>query len=345
MSTTPNRSTRELRASDDVVTWEGAIEVEHTPQWSRAWRVQHSRLALFASEDLRLRAVMPAGVRVVLGTDATAVCGRAVVSELDGVAPVDEMSPVDLVVDGRYVSSSPVTPDGRFGFELPAGEKTLELWLPQFGDFRLAKLEIDDDAGVWRAELPERPKLVTYGSSITQCRAAASPTRTWPALVARELGMDLTCLGYGGQCHLDPMVGRMIRDQPADVIITCLGINVYGNGTFSERSFLPAVIGLLSTIRDGHPGVPILVITPIVSPARENTVDKAGMTLAQMRDYVARGARLLQEHGDDDIHLLDGQDVFGPEHAHMLGDGLHPNAAGYAHMASSIAPAVRKLLA
>ncbi|WP_129663150.1 SGNH/GDSL hydrolase family protein [Phytoactinopolyspora endophytica] len=343
MSTTESGLTRRIRASDDVLTWEGAVEVEHTPEWSRGWRLQHSRRELFP-EDLRLRALMPAGVRVVFGTDALAVHGRAVVTDLGDVAPADEVSPVDLVVDGHYVSSSPVTPEGAFGFDLPAGEKTVELWLPQFGDFRLSTLEIDDDARVWRPDLPQRPKLITYGSSISHCRAAASPTRTWPALVARELEMDLTCLGYGGQCHLDPMVGRMIRDMPADLIITCLGINVHNRGTFNERSFLPAVLGLLSTIRDGHPGVPIVVISPIVSPSREDVPSEAGMSLAQVRSFVSEGVRLLREHGDDDVHLLDGLDVLGLEQAHMLGDGLHPNTAGYAHMASSIAPVVRKLL-
>jgi hypothetical protein len=49
----PNRATREIRANDDVLTWEGAVEVEHTAEWSRGWRLQHSRLELFASEDLK----------------------------------------------------------------------------------------------------------------------------------------------------------------------------------------------------------------------------------------------------------------------------------------------------
>lgn len=344
MATTPHGNENLLRADDDLLTWEGAIELEHTPQWTRAWRIQHSRRELYASTELELRAAMPAGVRVVFGTDTTTIRGRAVVGDVEGYASAGEISPVDVVVDGGLVASSPVTSDGRFDVDLPAGEKTLELWLPQFGDFRLASLELDTDARVWRAERAARPRLITYGSSITQCRTAASPTRTWPALVARELGLDLTCLGYGGQCHLDPMVARMIRDRPADVIITCLGINVYGSGTFNRRSFLPAVIGLLSTIRDGHPNVPILVITPIISPAREHTVSATGMTLAQIREEVARAAQVLREHGDDDVHLLNGLDVVGAEQAHVLDDGLHPNAEGYAGMAAAIAPVVRKLL-
>ncbi|NED96772.1 GDSL family lipase [Phytoactinopolyspora alkaliphila] len=338
------RPGRVLRADDDVLTWEGAVDLEHTGEWSRAWRLPLSRLALFPGEGLRQRALMQAGVRIVLGTDAAALRGRAVVADL-GDATADEASPVDLVVDGRYFSSSPVTPDGDFGFDLPAGQKTVELWLPQFGDFRLSSLEIAGDARLWRVDpRPRRPKLITYGSSITQCRTAASPTRTWPALVARDLDMDLTCLGYGNQCHLDPMIARMIRDMPADVIVTCLGINVYGNGSFNERSFLPAVLGLLSTIRDGHPGVPILVISPIAAPSREDLVGKTGMTLAQVRDYVAEAARLLREHGDDDLHILDGRDVFGAEQAHLLIDHVHPGSAGYAHMAASIAPAIRTVM-
>ena len=93
----------------------------------------------------------------------------------------------------------------------------IELWLPQFGSFQLRNLEIDDGATL-QPFADARPQWVTYGSSITQCRTAASPTQTWPAIVARQHGLNLTCLGYGGQCHLDAMVARMIRDLPADYI-------------------------------------------------------------------------------------------------------------------------------
>ena len=322
----------------DALTWEGAIEVEHTPHGSRPWRLPFSRIGLFPTEALRQRAAMCAGVRIVFDTDSTAVAGRA-------AAPVDpDLSPIDLVVDGRPASSTRVGSDGWFRFSgLSVGRKTVELWLPQYGDFWLTDLMVDEGSQVCRSARPQRPRLLVYGSSITHCRDAESPTRTWPALVAAEFGADLTCLGLAGQCHLDPMVARVLRDRPADLVVTCLGINVYGNGSFNSRSFLPAVLGFLSTLRDGHEGVPIVVMSPIVSPAREHKLGGANLTLAEIRGEVHRAARILKDHGDTALHVVDGRDILGSQHAHLLHDGLHPDAQGYQHMARAMNATLRGL--
>ncbi|MEV4175452.1 SGNH/GDSL hydrolase family protein [Nonomuraea sp. NPDC049709] len=100
-------------------------------------------------------------------------------------------------------------------------------------------------------------------------------------------------------------------------------------------------MGFVSTVRDGHPRVPILVMSPIFSPSREEQTGQTGMSLAETRADIAEAVRLLREHGDADVHLVDGLDVFGPAQEHLMPDGLHPNAAGYAHMATSITPLVR----
>jgi hypothetical protein len=59
--------------------------------------------------------------------------------------------------------------------------------------------------------------------------------------VTRARGWDLTCLGYGGQRHLDPLIACTIRDRYADLISMCVGINIYGQGSLNVRTFLPAV--------------------------------------------------------------------------------------------------------
>lgn len=336
MNSILSASTRSIPASDPVLTWSGAIEVEHTAGWSRAWRLPRARRGFFPSERLLVQARAQAGVRVLFGTDAVELGGRCV--ETDAAAPVD------LVVEGRRLDTATVAPDGTFRFgRLPAGTKTVEMWLPHLGDFRLVEVDVDGAAGVWPAE-ETRPKLVAYGSSITHCGEAASSSRTWPALVARNLGMDLTSLGFGGECHLDPMIARLIRDRAADMVIACLGINVYGAGTFTRRSFVPAILGFVSTIRDGHPGTPIVVMSPIFSPSRETHTGQTGMTLAEMRAEVADAVRILRADGDVDVHLVDGLDILGADQEQLLPDGLHPNADGYVHMAEMITPRVRGLL-
>jgi lysophospholipase L1-like esterase len=323
----------------DVLTWRGAVSVEHSDSGSRAWRLPHDRIDLFHNADLALRASMQTGVRVAVATDATRITGRATIEDLD------DPRFVDVVIDADVAVSAPVSSTGSFEVsDLPAGDKTVELWLPQFGEFWLHGLEFPSDARVWRAEAPPQPRIVTYGSSITHCRTAASPSTTWPALVARSLDLDLTSLGFGGQCHLDPLVAREITALRPDVITMCVGINIYGNGSFNARSFLPAILGFVATIRDTCPNVPVLLISPIASPPRETTPNHVGFTLVEMREHVAEAARLLRKYGDENVHYLDGLDVFPLSLADHLPDDLHPDAEGYAMMADAIAPVVKGIL-
>ncbi|MEV7468866.1 hypothetical protein AB0O20_20510 [Streptomyces kronopolitis] len=66
---------------------------------------------------------------------------------------------------------------------------------------------------------------------------------------------------------LDPYVARTIRDMPADLISLKVGINIVALATFRLRTFGPAVHGFLDTVRDGHPDTPLLLMSPVSSPA------------------------------------------------------------------------------
>jgi hypothetical protein len=259
---------------------------------------------------------------------------------------VEEISPVDLYVDGEWVGSAPLngTTSFRFsGFNAHAtpADRTIELWLPQFGQLRVRSLELSDGASLSQ-RTDTRKKWVTYGSSITQCRAAASPSYTWPAVAARGMDFNLTCLGYGGQCHLDSMIARVIRGLPADYLSMCVGINIYGSGSLNERSFKPAIIGFVQIVREGHPDTPFVVMSPICSPPRETTQNTVGFTLDAMRCEVEEAVGLLRAQGDKNVHYVNGLEVFGSDLAHLLPDDLHPNAEGYKVMGQNFLERVAK---
>lgn len=175
----------------------------------------------------------------------------------------------------------------------------------------------------------KRPRWIAYGSSITQCVGASSPSRAWPAIAAADNGFNLTSLGFSGNCHMEPMIGRLIRDLPADYISLCVGVNIYGAATSSPRMFKPLLIGLLETIRDKHPRTPLLVISPIYGTVRETELNALGFTLPMMRDAVREVVELLQERGDRHLHYRDGLTWLGPEEEALLADGLHPGPEGY----------------
>ncbi|MFJ7212961.1 GDSL-type esterase/lipase family protein [Amycolatopsis sp. NPDC098790] len=260
---------------------------------------------------------MPAGVRLEFDTDARGFGWD-----------VETAGDVDVVVDGKLVSRS-----RRVHVEgLAAGRKRVRIWLPQSHHVSLGDFTVRGTASA----VPEGPRWLAYGSSITQCRLAAGPSETWPALVATALGWSLRCLGFAGECHLDPAVARYIRDTDADVISLCVGVNIHGAASFSARSLGPALEGFVRTIRDGHPDTPILLTTPLHAPDRETRPNALGLTLADVRAEVANAA-----HG---LPVVDGPAILGPDDAGLLADGLHPGAEGYRLIADRMRPHLAALL-
>jgi hypothetical protein len=166
------------------------------------------------------RAATPAGVRARWQTLATTVT-------LELRAALDiytTIAPVDFLVGGVLHRRCEVQAgEQRIQVELPAGPVDLEIWLPQAGAIAVREVAFEGDAV---PQPPAGPRWITYGSSITQCSGADGPSETWPALVAREHGWDLVALGFSGECHLDPIAARTIRDTPARLISLCLGVNI-----------------------------------------------------------------------------------------------------------------------
>ncbi|MGI8913932.1 MAG: SGNH/GDSL hydrolase family protein [Chloroflexota bacterium] len=316
------------------LTWPGAISVQCTDGWVMPWRVPYDQRGLFPPVLVADAASGPAGVRLTFRSDSSSIGGQ--------VVPQPGARRLDLCCDGVFVTSVELADQEQFRFaELPSGDKLIELWLPQNGAFRLRSLSLDAGATLQAAE-DSRPRWITYGSSITQCGAAERPTQTWPAIVARGHDLNLTCLGYGGQCHLDSMIARMMRDRPADYLSMCVGINIYGAGSLSPRSFRPAIIGFVQILREAHPDAPLAVMSPIYSPPRETTTNTVGFTLQAMREEVAAAVEALRTHGDTNVHYVDGLGIFGPEAADKLPDQLHPNAEGYQLMGRNFLQEVAK---
>ena len=306
--------------SRDFPVWQGVVSLEPADDWIKPWRIPYQSQNLFHPQ-LCIRAAMPAGVRITFRSDTSYIEGQ--------IEPQLEENQIDLYCDKAFIESVSLKKQNRFLFtNLPSGEKLIELWLPQKGEFRLKVLEMSDDASLEPIK-DSRPRWITYGSSITQCSAAESPSQTWPAIVARQSELNLTCLGFGGQCHLDPIIAQVIRDLPADFISICAGINIYGAASLGARSFRQAIIGTVQTIREQHVDIPIVLISPIYSPSREKTKNAVGFTLEEMRLEVAAAVEDLKAYGDRQAHYVNGLQIFGADLVEMLPDQLHPNAEGY----------------
>jgi hypothetical protein len=305
---------------------EGAVSFERGDGWLCPWRIPFDQRELFPPKGMADRSAIAAGVRLRFTTGSTLI---GLETEPLDYAGLEARGAFDLVIDGRLVESIPAVQDSTRMVFAPVqpGEKVVEIWLPVRIRIRLRRLLLDKDASL-ATPIDKRPRWTTYGSSITFCGECHSPARTWPATVARDKDLNLMCLGFAGHCHMDPMVARVIRDTPADMISLKLGINIQG-GSLSDRTFKPALIGMVQLIREKQPTVPVAVISPIISPSRETTPGKTGMTLQMMRGELEDGVRRLIAHGDRHIRYFDGLTLLGPTETGYLPDGLHPNGDGY----------------
>lgn len=314
---------------------------------------------------------MPSGVRLAFETDSDIVELDAHVTRLGLLGTYPFQAAFDLVIDGQDVRT--VVADETAAMNLieaatgrmeslphPATTirfaglgselKRLELWLPHNATVEIVDLRLAFRASL--VPLPPRPHWVHYGSSISHCLEARTPTTTWPAVVARRQGLDLTNLALGGQAHLDQFAARNIRDLQPDLISLKVGINVINHDSLRERTFVPALHGFLDTIREGLPTTPILLITPIMCPVVEDhpgptlhlgpvveitdrpaPLRAGALTLRRIRHLLTQVATLRVEQGDQNLRLLDGLSLFGADDLDELPDGLHPSPAGYLRIA------------
>ncbi len=316
----------------DPAMFAGAVSVEEGDGWLRPWRLPCDRLELFPTPEGSLvdRAKHASGVRLRLETDTT----RLGVTFLPFAS--DTEARLDLTHAGALLDSQIVTPGGAGATfrDLPPGTKTVEVWLPLGCPVELTGLEVDDGATCHAAADP-RFRWVTYGSSLTHCVAAHSPARSWPAIVARRADVHLTSLGFGGNCCLEPMVGMVIRDLPADLITMKLGINCI-SGALAPRTFAAAVTGLVQIVREKKPDTPIALISPIGYPPHETEPNVVGNTIGQMRDDIRDVHARLVARGDRHLYHFNGLDVFNlDEIARYAEDQCHPNGDGIEVMAEN----------
>ena len=366
----------------DTVDVSGALDFDErgsglAPRRLPAW----TRLQMPAVMDSMVR--MPSGVRLRFATDSRRVGVHFLATDMVIPARPRRPVAFNCEAGGELQAAAStrgnaivLKPEAPGGFELvrgepdtlvfdvPAGSPVCEIWLPHNAFVELRALEIDDGATISAPPPETRHRWIHYGSSISHCMEAEEPAKTWPAVAARRSGVALQNLGFGGQCHLDQFVARTIRDAHADIVSIKTGINVVNMDSMRERVFVPALHGFLDTIREGKPDVPIVAISPIYCPSAETrpgptvpnadgkfvTIDgfepyRVGcLSLTRIRDIVAEVVDTRRAAGDDNLHYVDGLDLFGEADADDLPDDLHPNPAGYERMGERFAPTLSGIL-
>jgi len=181
---------------------------------------------------------------------------------------------------------------------------------------------------------PARPgrRYVAYGDSITQGYYASGIVHTYPDQVAHRKDWSVVNMGFGGETTV-PSDGTAVGLLGGNVVTVAIGVNDWGTSK-PLATFVSDYKALLDQIRALQPTVPLYCLTPIWTSV-EGAPNGQGL---YVHDYRQAIATIVQQRmaTDSNLHLIDGLTLV-PNQLKYFVDGIHPNDAGFALYASTLA--------
>ncbi len=288
--------------------------------------------------DTRRAATIPAGVRLEFEGDAEAV-------DIDYVPAGDTGAPWSAASGTTFASWCGGRARGVVAAQAAGGRVRLAVgdgaaddivtvYLPE----RMRPTVLDVRAvGGAIAPVPVTARWLCYGDSITEGWCASDPAYAWPAVVARELGVDTVNLGYAGAARGELASAEHVAALAADVVIVAFGTNCWSRVPHDAALQYEVTRAFVRVVRGAHTGVPLVVCSPFVRPDAERTPNTAGATLVELREAMERAVREMIDAGDDTLALVRGSEVLT---VGDLVDGVHPGDAGHARIAAAVSQAV-----
>jgi len=249
---------------------------------------------------------------------------------------------LDVYLDGRFRGTASVPARAEADVVCFTGAsremRDVTVYLPVRAEVRIVACGIDGDAVCERpsAFAVDRP-MVVYGSSVAQGIGAARPGTSYAAVLGRSMEVDVVNLGFGGAGKAEAAVVDLVARADACCYLLDLGKS-YG------RQPVEPYGAMLATLRDAHPDVPIVCITPIVSTREvwsEEYADLSHHTRSVMREAVAK----QKTGGDTGLFLMEGETLLSRQDLDGLsGDGVHPNDLGHRLIADRLRPIIETAL-
>lgn len=277
----------------------------------------------------------PAGVRLELLTD----CGAVEVTYRTTVEAhhrAGSSSTFSLWSGDRRVDEVPAVL-GRGKARLRCAEGTGDvpttIYLPE--GMKPVVLGVQPVGGTARPA-PPGPLWVCYGDSVAEGWVASSAAGSWPATVARRLGLDLVNMGYAGAARGEIASAEHVASLPAALVSIAYGTNCWTRVPFSVGMIREGLNGFHRIVRRSLPTTPIVVVSPILRPNAEREPNALGATLADLRGAMEEVVEGWMAAGDG-ARFVRGAPLVAERD---LPDGVHPNDAGHESMADAIGPVI-----
>jgi lysophospholipase L1-like esterase len=316
----------------------GAVTMED----GRPRRAPSSVMERWTADTIQAARV-PAGIRIAFSGDAEAIDIRVRTGDPLALATPAEHGEFTVYVGGERCGATRVEAgvDATVRIELPRREPDarVEIHVPE--RYEPAILGIEPIGGGADPVVPSK-RWVAYGDSITQGWTTSDPGGAWTACAARATGFDLLNLGFAGAARGELPLAAHLAETRADVISLAWGTNCWAQVEM-DASYIAELMRLfLTMVRKGHPETPLLVLSPVIRPAAEETRNGSGATLADLRQSIEVAvADFQQTHRDEHLHLLPGGMLITRDQ--LDSDGIHPNDDGHAALGAAVAERLQSI--
>ena len=118
------------------------------------------------------------------------------------------------------------------------------------------------------------------------------------------------------------------------MVSIAFGLNNWSRVPHTAGLMSEEVRCFLAIVRKGHPDVPIVVVSPTARPDAEDSPNRVGATLAELRLAMEEAVLDWIGEGDKKLYLVEGLSVVDPED---LEDGIYPGDEGHRRLAAAVA--------
>lgn len=236
----------------------------------------------------------------------------------------------------KYCLYPPIDVESEYVWEkgLPEGIKEITLYMPLYNDVKDVYVGIEEDKALFTHDdyKVEKPFLF-YGSSITQGASVSRPGNTYQAMLARELDINYTCLGFAGSALAEDSIVDYMATMDFSVFVSDYDYNAPDAEHLEKTHFK-----MYSKIRETHPDVPYIMLSkPIFTPDTDNDYNML------RRNIVYDTYLKAKELGDDKVYFIDGFKMFeNHSNGECCADGVHPNDFGAYIMYQTIKEVIEK---
>ena len=210
------------------------------------------------------------------------------------------------IAEIRYVKDLPK--EGKLVWELPAGEKSVIIYLPADATVLIGNCRIDGEF----TPAQKKEKVLWLGDSITQGYGPLRSGQTYVSVANRLLNWDIINQGIGGYVYDRKSLMKMEGYTP-DIIVVALGTNQFGSESMKDvEEYYETLMGIYGK------EIPVLCITPLW----RGDVPDGLPTLTRFCENIRKIAGSYPN-----VTLIDGFSLV-PHLPEYFLDNLHPNALG-----------------